>query len=202
MPTGYTSGIYDGKTNTLREFALECVRAFAPLVEMKDAPYDAVIPQKLEPQIDFYEKKLTELRQESVRVTSLSEEECLAESAEEAKVDDEFRQKYLSDVEERRERYDLMMDKVRNWKAGPDDLKSFMLEQLNLSKDCDCPPEPLKYHEIVTKLPANTWRTKKLNRLDKEIEYYEEQIKKIVDITNKRNEWLDEFWEALNGVDE
>ena len=47
MPTGYTAKIADGQT--FEEFILSCARAFGALVEMRDEPADAPIPEEFKP---------------------------------------------------------------------------------------------------------------------------------------------------------
>ena len=49
MPTGYTLELYDGKDITFEEFVLKCARAFGALINMRDEPRDAPIPERFEP---------------------------------------------------------------------------------------------------------------------------------------------------------
>ena len=40
MPTGYTAGIIDGKTETFQDFAKQCMRAFGVTIHMRDENMD------------------------------------------------------------------------------------------------------------------------------------------------------------------
>jgi hypothetical protein len=48
MPTGYTAKLYDGDQK-FQDFAMECARAFGALIEMRDEPMNAKIPETFEP---------------------------------------------------------------------------------------------------------------------------------------------------------
>ena len=43
MPTGYTEGIIDGKTETFQDFAKQCMRAFGATIHMRDEDMEAEI---------------------------------------------------------------------------------------------------------------------------------------------------------------
>lgn len=47
MPTGYTAAIADGISFT--NYAMGCARAFGALIEMRDEPSDAPIPEEFKP---------------------------------------------------------------------------------------------------------------------------------------------------------
>ena len=47
MPTGYTAAVKDGIT--FEQFAWSCARAFGALIDMRDSPTGAPIPQRFEP---------------------------------------------------------------------------------------------------------------------------------------------------------
>ena len=61
MPTGYTATLME-KGQTFQEFIMGCARAFGALIEMRDSPNDAPIPDKFEPS-DYHAKRLIESRE-------------------------------------------------------------------------------------------------------------------------------------------
>ena len=73
MPTGYTAAIADGVT--FEQFALNCARAFGALIDMRDEPSDAPIPERFEPS-NYHEKKIAEINDELVRLKEMSQDEA------------------------------------------------------------------------------------------------------------------------------
>ena len=61
MPTGYTAGIIDGKTETFQEFAKQCMRAFGATIHMRDENMD----KEYEPRTpsDYHTKALEEAKE-------------------------------------------------------------------------------------------------------------------------------------------
>lgn len=63
MPTGYTAAIADGID--FKTYALSCARAFGALVEMRDEPANAPIPEEFKPS-SYYVTSLASAREEVV----------------------------------------------------------------------------------------------------------------------------------------
>lgn len=49
MPTGYTADLHDGKDVTFDQFVKQCARGMGALVTLRDAPWDAPLPERFEP---------------------------------------------------------------------------------------------------------------------------------------------------------
>ena len=75
MPTGYTHPVQEGKITELRDFALNCARAFGACVTMRDDPSDTPIPGKFEPS-DYHIKALKEAKEDLLVVRGLDDDEC------------------------------------------------------------------------------------------------------------------------------
>lgn len=148
MPTGYTAALYDGTSQTFPEFAMRCARAFGALVEMRDAPMDAPVPERFAPATCH----ATELRMAEDRLATVRQW-TPAQAAEEARRAYETALAWHRESEERqrarRERYTAMLAEVRAWRPptpAHDGLKQFMIDQLTMSIAGDCapldPPQP------------------------------------------------------------
>jgi hypothetical protein len=152
MPTGYTQPLYDGEPVTFPEFALRCARAFMPLISMKEEPLSAQVPEEIPPD-PFYAQRAGE------RAAFLAEAE--ARSLEEwAGIATRGWVEALREVADgnaastaRRARYEAMAARVREWQpptADHSELKSFMLDQLNVEIRACCtqkPPPPISAEE-------------------------------------------------------
>ena len=140
MPTGYTADLKEGKQVTFQEFAMKCARAFGALVEMRDQPFDATIPDEFRPSsyhldaIETAKKRLAEVEKWS---------SARAERQAKKAFDDEVRssKKYGEKNEKTKRAYNAMLKQVRKWVPPSKDhegLKSFMIEQLTKSIEFDC----------------------------------------------------------------
>ncbi len=73
MPTGYTAILME-KGQTFQEFIMGCARAFGALIEMRDSPNDAPIPDKFEPS-DYHAKRIIELREKLAKFKLMTDAE-------------------------------------------------------------------------------------------------------------------------------
>jgi hypothetical protein len=139
MPTGYTHAVCEGKQTEFGDFAMTCARAFGALINMRDEPMDAPIPEEFKPatynatRIAEATARLAELR---AMTPAQAEEAAATAYAEGCKQAD----KYDADNDEQDRRVSVMEEKVRVWEpptAEHTGLKTFMLEQLGMSKHGD-----------------------------------------------------------------
>lgn len=187
MPTGYTAAIKDGIS--FEKFALSCARNFGALITMRDDPHDAPIPDSFEPS-NYHVKQLHDAYSRLNLLESLSEE---------AKNDycKEYNDKALDDWRQlRREReelnnkYNSMLVKVEEWVPPTKDhqeLKTFMISQINQSVSWDC---SMEYHNKPTPLTTEEWFAIKIDGLKRDINYHTEEDKKEVDRTKERSDWV------------
>jgi hypothetical protein len=191
MPTGYTAAIKDGIT--FEKFALDCARAFGALVTMRDDPWDAPIPDRIEPS-DYHQKKLEETHSEIDRVSAMS----LAELADTAVAD--FRnelqtyQDYIAKEADLLVKYESMLEKVQEWTPPTSEhtgLKDFMLEQITSSIEFDCGSS--YWYEQIAKLREQTpeeWKESRLAKLHKDLAYHEDEHRKEIERASQRTAWI------------
>lgn len=197
MPTGYTAPVQAGKITTLSDYALACARAFGALIDMRDAPTGAVIPNNLEPHTEYYDGMIAGAEGMLARVTAMTVAEL------DAAADADFREaldSHLGHVADRagyKTRYSNMLAKVRAWSV-PDDLaslKAFMENQLVDSMQVDCgeryPPEP------PVRLTGDDWKAAQLRKASHDLAYGHDHRDQEVKRTAERNEWLQQLRASL-----
>lgn len=136
MPTGYTAKLAEGE-QTFQEFALTCARAFGACIEMRDEPFDAPIPDSFEPS-DYALKSLQEANTKLQRLYDMNPQERELYGAKKKAETLQDYQDSLTESQARDARYSAMQEQVNNWTPPTpehENMKKFMLEQLETSKD-------------------------------------------------------------------
>ena len=195
MPTGYTIDLYEGKEVTFEEFVMKCARAFGALISMKDEPLDAPIPERLNPS-DYHLRELVIAWQRLAEVESWDEEQAERE-AERAYQEAVYEHdKKIIEQASIRERYEEMLNRVRAWTPPTpehEDLKRFMIEQLEKSIEFDCghiPDEPKR-------LLGAEYKQQEIEKALHDIEYHKREYEDEIKRTHERNEWLKALRESL-----
>jgi hypothetical protein len=192
MPTGYTAKLMESG-ETFPEFIMGCARAFGALIEMRDSPNDAPIPDKFEPS-DYNAKRLISAREELVKLKAMSIEERTT-FGEAAKAEDiERSRKYLEKALAENSRLEEMAAQVRAWTPPTKDhqgLKDFMLQQIDVSKNSvDYSERSLT--EAQAK-PAKVYYVEAVSSAARDIKYHTEGNAKEVERTNSRTEWVQQL---------
>lgn len=201
MPTGYTSDVVDGKVTTFPDFAWQCARAFGALVNMRDEPSNAAIPQSFEPS-PFYLEQLHLARNTLARLQRMTHEDIHQAAAKAREEQIKSRVDYKAEKILTAARYDAMIKKVEAWgPPSPDheEMKRFMLQQLRDGKDFDCG------HFRETPLPPfdpEKWWTEELDQARQSVERYAVEWEKEQSRVQGRNEWLRKLRESLSKYQE
>jgi hypothetical protein len=196
MPTGYTAAVADGGITEFRDFALDCARAFGACVTLRDEPHDAPIPDEFQPSTDYHDKAIRQAKHELELVLAMSDEECEEAARVEYVAAVETHRERGQELEDRRLRYKRMLEKAEAWKSPSDDhdgLKDFMVSQLRKSIDFDCTHHG-KFPERET---GAEWRSRKLAKANRDIEYHEDERQKEIDRVSSRNNWLKQLRQSL-----
>lgn len=189
MPTGYTAAVADGKITTLREFALLCARGMGALITMRDAPLDAPIPEKLEPNFAYYGPELEKAKALLAELPTISAEECERRAQAEYEQVLRWRREANARSAEQLQRYDAMIAAVEAWECQAEGLKEFMLQQLRDSRQFDCRHD---YMDDAPKAPPSgtEWREKAVAEAIRKIGRMSEEVAKEEHRTASRNAWL------------
>jgi len=194
MPTGYTAKIADGMT--FKEFALGCARAFGALIEMRDDPMDAPIPDKFEPST-WNREQLTKAQEWLTALDAMD----LAQAQKSADIEfDKEQSAYLKRCEERRvlrSKYEDMLNAAKSWQPPTPEhqgLQDFMIEQINRSIDGDC----AEYPELAPKkLTGREWLDAQITQARWDIDYHTKKNEEEIARTNGRTEWVAQLRQSL-----
>ena len=189
MPTGYTAKLMeDGQT--FQEFIMGCARAFGALIEMRDSPNDAVIPDKFEPST-YHDKRLVESVDELKRLKLMddSEKEAFGQSERDAAVkrDEELLARCINEDS----RLEAMALQVMEWSPPTPDhqeLKNFMLQQIDISKNGAEYAEQSLIND--RNKPAMAYYVGSVSRAASSITYHTEEKAKETVRAAKRTEWV------------
>lgn len=183
MPTGYTADVGEGKITTLREFAMICARAFGACITMRDAPMDADIPERFEPDFRYYAESLAAANALLIELNEVSSDEAERRATTEYIEQLASHEKYWAERDLENDRYRTMLSSVQAWNTEADGIKEFMIQQLEISIS-DYRSDP------PTLLTGPEWLRKKRSNALRDIAYYEKQIAEEIHRTEMRNLWL------------
>lgn len=190
MPTGYTAILGEKEDVSLKEFAMRCARNFGACIEMKDLPLSEPIPEKFEPS-PFYQKRYEESKKEFDDFMAMEDKKGFLERDYERYVEIE-KKRHKETMEKRaklRERYERMLCKVIAWNPPSDEhieLKKFMVSQIQESIKYDCNDYELRV------APKEEWCDVEshIERLKKDVNFYETQLIKEQYRYDSMNKWL------------
>lgn len=200
--TGLTSLVAENDNVTLEQFAMRCARHFGALIDMRDEPMDAPIPEEIEVN-EHYRKdyEMAKAEYENFIANPPTDEELekqyndyVAEETEKAKQENEERRII-------RERYEAMLAKVRKWQPPTSDhfrLKGFMEQQLTESIKWDCK----EYEPYIMKKDEFISSHKAPEPLKECMELYKNIWQTHVIVVNSRNKWLKDLRESLRNVEQ
>ena len=190
MPTAYTDCIKDDAT--FEQFVWRCARAMGALIDMRDEPLDAPIPERFEPS-DFYLDRLERARAELNAVALMTPAECERAAADEYErvagsvTESQIRDEVLA------LKYQSMIDRVTAWEPPTPEhegFRKFMLDQLNESLKWDCGHTSDRAPE---RLAGPEWQARRMAALERDIEYCERHHREEVERVEARNRWIAEL---------
>ena len=178
-----------------------CARAFGALIDMRDEPQNAEIPESFHESSyhkEQIEKNETELNALLAITPEIAEEK--ARSAYEASVD------YHTDAIAKRDalkaKYKAMLSDVKSYSSPSpdhDNFKKFMADQIRQSIEFDCGGD---YHERAIAgakaLAGHEWVEAEKQRLEESIEYHRKHQAEDDERNRQRNEWVRKLRESLN----
>jgi len=192
MPTGYTATLME-KGQTFQEFIMGCARAFGALIEMRDSPYDAPIPDKFEPS-DYDTKRLIESRETLAKLKAMTDAEKEAFGQAKKVTDIQRIEQWLEKDRAQNKRLDDMYAQVQSWNPPTNDhrgLKDFMLQQISISKNgVDYIQNSLAE---ATEKPSMAYYVAAVSEAARSIKYHTEENAKEIERVNGRSEWVSQL---------
>lgn len=184
MATGYVHSLIDGEVTTLREFALRCARGMGATIMMRDLPFDAPIPDVVEPS-DYNAKRLEEAKAALAEVAALSPEESEKRAAADFAEAMDRHVEYVTKEAESRRRVEAMKGQVEAWTTDAEGIKAFMLEQLETSlRGGAYNPDP------PVRKTGPTWRADAMAKASKDIAYHSVENAKEIARAADRTRWI------------
>lgn len=193
MPTGYTQLIQEGAD--FKTYALACARAFGALIEMRDDPMDAKIPEEFKPS-PYHAEKLVEAERELSNFLNMPDN--LKLEMEQKEFDDEMKvyNKSVFLRSEIRKKYEDVLRQCKEYVApseNHEEFKKFMIEQIEKSIDWDC-SEP----QAPIRLSFDAWVSKTEKSLKWSVDYHSKEYKAEIERVRQRNEWVSQLRKSLN----
>ena len=198
MPTGYTAQIADGIT--FKEYALGCARAFVALIEMRDDPSGAPIPEEFV--ASSYHADTVANAEASLRELELMDAETAQARADAAaKKDMAYHTKAIADSLVLRGKYEAMLESAQAYIAPSDDhreFKAFMVSQIKDSIKFDCGSD---YHQRqIAQMNHQTgaeWIADQRANLQREVEYHSGGLAAERERAAERTAWVKQLKESL-----
>jgi hypothetical protein len=199
MPSGYTSKLYAGK-QSFEDFVWGAARGMGALVTMREAPADAPISERLEPQTAYCDRREREASERLSLLDGLTPAQAQkwADSAHEAVV--ALHEKEEAESAALRARYEAMLERVDAWQpptAEHEGLRQFMQQQLKQSIDKDC----RSYEREIPHLSGAAWVAQERASAERDRRVAVEERAHEIRITEGRNAWIKALRESLEASD-
>ena len=189
MTSAYTQVVVNG--GSFYDFAVQCAKAF--IIDYRDNPkLPFPPPSKNTKNLDYYQKELSEAKDDLINFTRLSVEDKQKMFDDYLSKEIEYYTQKIKECIELAERYDSMLNTVESLNIPNDDYiayKRFLLNQLNESKDFDCDLEYLtKNLESIKQMSYDDWCSSKILQLNKTITYFETQVFEAENSNNNKED--------------
>lgn len=201
MPTGYTSQIAEGIT--FQNFALSCARAFGALIEMRDDPADAPIPDEFKPST-YSRERLAEAQGKLAALMSMTEVECEQKAKDHYEQQVQYHQEGIEKDVALKAKYTAMLESVNAWTPPTSEhegLKKFMQEQIETSINFDCGSD---WHQrALADLKPQTsdeWRAAEIAEAEHSVAYHTQEHSKEVERATSRTSWVRELRKSLESI--
>ena len=199
MPTGYTYSVQNGEVTELKEFMLSCAKGFGAFIHMRDDGISSDI--KYREVGEYYSRRLENTKREFEEFKLLSDEEIQKQLDESYERRAKEQKEGLKRFDEQKQRYLVMIDKVKEWIPPTEDhikLKEFALEQLNSSLEFDCSDSSRNYYlQEPFKDTVEEYRVYKIKSYLKDLEYYSKSYRDELESVEKANKWIRDLIESL-----
>ena len=198
MPTGYTYKIKDGIS--FQEYALICARAFGALIDMRDEPLGAEIPQNFVPS-DYHLKESKSIKKELETFNSLTDDEILQNIDTEYNEESKSLKKSIRENQDLKQKYEKLLAQATAYVPPTPDhvnFKNFMVNQLKESMKFDCSRDYFENKlKRLSKPTIEEWKQNKLESITSNIEYHTKQYEKDVENCKRKNEWIDKLRKSI-----
>ena len=203
MPTGYTAGIIDGKTETFQDFAKQCMRAFGATIHMRDEDMD----KEYEPRTpsDYHTKALKRAKEKLKQAETFTDTELIEMRTKELEESKKHHLESIAKTKIARAKLEEFLAKAIEFKAPTPEhegLRQFMIEQLQSTIDFDGKTDyydkALLQVEIELKnIDANQIRSTLIADANKDIAYHLKEHKAELKRCAESNAWVETLLGSL-----
>lgn len=197
MPTGYTADLME-KGQTFQQFALGCARAFGALIEMRDLPHDAPIPEAIPLDLSYYDKGIATDTDNLRSLLDLSPGCRTAWGAANKEHQITAQLAHIAKYEAENARLNAMLEEVKAYQPPTPDhaeFKSFMLQQLTISLN------HVEYSydtlDALKAKPADQFYADAVASLQQSIAYKRQHREEEIARNRDRNRWLSTLRRSL-----
>lgn len=199
MPTGYTAFIGDNNDVDVKQFMLNCSRAFGALIHMRD---DSMKKEIHLPEVDpYYSDRLTEALENHQAFIKLSEDEVRAMYIEELSENKKKEEAYELEKKKLKAKYEIYLNAIIRWEPPTPDhneYKNFMIDQITESIDFDCK----SYSVYTIDISFEEWYDNKLDSLTRNVDYYGQEFDKHQKKILGARKWIKTLMESIENVDD
>lgn len=204
MPTGYTSGIVEGKIKTFNAFAKSCLRAFGAAIHMRDDPMDKDFkPRKVE---NYYIETFNEAEQ-NLKNLREADDQFFVDKVRSSLISDyEYYEKKLREVRIVKDRLESVLEEANKWTPptkGHEEAKSFMVKQLEdtIRWDADVEYYENELDQIKIKLQSpidiSAVKEEMINDAEEEMKRAKERLEEEAKRCEDANEWATKFLKSI-----
>ena len=168
------------------------------LIEMRDLPMNAPIPEKFEVS-QYHQFKISNAQEEIKRLEAMTDAEMNAHAKAEFEQETKHNNERIESCNELHRKYSAMLYNVIKWTPPTpehDHFKEFMTKQIAESIEFDCGTSYYTKNAPVLKTGAE-WRQAKLDEAQADIKYHTEAHQKEIERTEGRNKWIKDLRDSL-----
>ena len=211
MTTGYTQQIIDGTVKTPKEFLHLCLRNFGICVSMRDeslnlqGDYTEYIKKFYQDSMGYHSKALENAKAEYERVNNLSDDDFYEMYVKNFSDNREYYQKIADKVKKQNSKFQSFYDAIKNWDCSEefDNIKSFALTQLNISKDDEdyytdeLSKKMLTKEEFISN-GKSKYKEDLLEKAEWDISYHQKQLDNITNNMNNALAFYERFRKEID----
>lgn len=204
MPTGYTAGIVDGKTEKFQDFAKLCMRAFGATIHMRDES----MAKEYEPRIpsSYHAEALKQGKEELKKAKAFTDEKLIDIRTKELKERKKYCIKKIKETKKTKDKLEQILIKAKEFKPPTPDheeIKKFMIEQLETTIDYDgntsyYDKELQGIKESLKNIDANQIRISLIEDAKRDVAYHLKENTEEIKRCKDSNTWAEIFLKSLN----
>jgi hypothetical protein len=204
MPTGYTSGIIDGKINTFPDFAKLCMRAFGATIHMRDENLDIEYePRKVS---NYYLENIEETKKKLINIKKQSNDSIIKSVTRQLNNDKKYNINKIKEIKVLKDKLTTMLNHAIDYIPPTKEhvgIKEFMIQQITdtIKWDCDDEYHVQKLERIEKELKnidPKLIRKDRIQMYEEDLVRYQKQYDEELLRCLESNKWVTNFLNSIN----